>query len=72
MSPGHPRFTESAIERLQKFEAKNFNVECADFRDVIQKHQDAFLYLDPPYLNGQALYGVKGDTHKQFEHGALA
>lgn len=72
MSPGHPRFTESSIERLQKFEAKNFNVEWADFREVIQKHQDAFLYLDPPYLNGQALYGLKGDTHKEFEHGALA
>ena len=72
MSPGHPRFTPSAIERLRSFEASNFEVECADFRETITKHDDAFLYLDPPYVNGQALYGVKGDTHKGFDHEALA
>jgi DNA adenine methylase len=72
MSPGHPRFTESAIERLRDFKASNFHVECADFRDVIPKHEDAFLYLDPPYLNGQSLYGLRGDTHKGFDHKALA
>ncbi|MBT9148280.1 MAG: Modification methylase DpnIIA [Syntrophomonadaceae bacterium] len=72
MSPGHPRFTESSIERLRSFRADNFNVECADFCEVVPKHKDAFLYLDPPYINGQALYGVKGDTHKSFNHQALA
>ena len=72
MSPGHPRFTESSIERLRSFKADNFNVECADFREAIPKHEDAFLYLDPPYINGQALYGLKGDTHKDFNHQALA
>ena len=72
MSPGHPRFTESAIERLRSFKVKNFEVECADFREVIPKYDSAFLYLDPPYVNGQALYGVKGDTHKDFDHLALA
>jgi DNA adenine methylase len=30
------------------------------------------LYLDPPYANGQALYGIDGDTHKDFDHQALA
>jgi DNA adenine methylase len=72
MSPGHPRFTRSAIERLKTFKATNFEVECADFRDVIPKYDDAFLYLDPPYMNGQALYGLRGDTHKGFDHPALA
>lgn len=72
MSPGHPRFTPSAIERLRSFEANNFEVECADFRETITRYPNAFLYLDPPYLNGQELYGVKGDTHKDFEHIALA
>lgn len=72
MSPGHPRFTESSIERLENFHADNFNVEQDDFRDAIQKHQDAFLYLDPPYLNGQTLYGMRGDIHKDFNHGELA
>lgn len=72
MSPGHPRFTRSAIERLKDFKTDNFEVECADFRDVIPKHDSAFLYLDPPYMNGQALYGLRGDTHKGFDHKALA
>lgn len=72
MSPGHPRFTESAIERLDRFEVDNFSVECADFKDVIPKHEKDFLYLDPPYMNGQALYGFNGDTHKGFEHEVLA
>jgi DNA adenine methylase len=72
MSPHHPRFNKSAIERLRTFQASNFQVECSDFKDVIPKHEDAFLYLDPPYMNGQALYGLKGDTHKGFDHKALA
>ncbi len=72
MSPGHPRFTPSAIARLRSFKVNNFQVERADYRDVIPKHDDAFLYLDPPYMNGQALYGVKGNTHKTFDHRALA
>ncbi len=56
MSPGHPRFTESAINRLRDFVATNFHVESAEFRDTIAKYPKAFLYLDPPYLNGQELY----------------
>lgn len=72
MSPGHPRFNESAIERLRSFKVTNFHVECAEYQDAIPKYDDAFLYLDPPYLNGQALYGVRGDTHKRFDHQALA
>lgn len=72
MSPDHPRFTPSAIERVEKFQADNFKVEHADYRDAIPLNEDAFLYLDPPYLNGQALYGLRGDTHKGFDHDALA
>jgi len=72
MSIGHPRFNEAAIERLRLFKAKNFHVECADYQDTITKHKDAFLYLDPPYANDQALYGVKGDKHKNFNHCTLA
>lgn len=72
MSPGHPRFTISSIDRLQNFNAENFYVENLDFKDTINKHKDVFYYLDPPYLNGQALYGVKGNTHKDFDHEELA
>lgn len=72
MSPGHPRFTQSAIDRLRDFEVANFEVEHSDFRDTITRYPNAFLYLDPPYLNGQELYGIKGDTHKGFDHVALS
>lgn len=72
MSPGHPRFTKSAIQRLRDFCAPNFSVELGDFRDTLPKYEEYFLYLDPPYLNGQALYGHKGGTHKGFDHEALA
>ena len=72
MSPDHPRFTKSAIQRLRDFKVENFTVEAADFKDSIAANPDAFLYLDPPYLNGQTLYGLKGDTHKGFDHETLA
>lgn len=72
MSPTHPRFTESAIQRLRDFHVTNFSVKKADFKESIAENKDAFLYLDPPYLNGQSLYGLRGDTHKGFDHAALA
>lgn len=72
MSPGHPRFTPSSVERLRSFKATNFNVEQADYQDFIVNHADAFLYLDPPYMNRQGLYGIKGNTHRTFDHRALA
>jgi len=72
MSPGHPRFTLSAIQRIRDFDASSFTVEKADFTESIAKNDDAFLYLDPPYLNGQTLYGLKGATHKGFDHRTLA
>jgi len=72
MSPEHPRFTKSAIERLRHFKVSNFEVACADFKDVIPKHENDFLYCDPPYMNEQKLYGINGDTHKGFDHNALA
>jgi DNA adenine methylase len=72
MSPGHPRFTKSSIQRLKEFRATNFKVHMMDFRESIERHKDAFLYLDPPYLIGQALYGLQGDAHRGFDHAALA
>jgi len=71
MSTGHPRFTKSSIERLRNFAVSNFTVQNADYRQSITENKDAFLYLDPPYLNGQKLYGVKGDTHEGFDHETL-
>ena len=72
MSPGHPRFTESAIDRLRAFSSPNLTVKPADFKDSIAAHATDFLYLDPPYLLRQKLYGARGDMHDGFDHAALA
>ena len=40
------------IENIRDFYPKNLKVECEDFRDVIKKYPDDFLYCDPPYYLG--------------------
>ncbi|MYD24492.1 MAG: DNA adenine methylase [Gemmatimonadetes bacterium] len=72
MSPGHPRFTPSALSKLRSFSIDGFSVELADFQESIPAHADDFLYLDPPYANGESLYGERGDLHADFDHAALA
>ncbi len=72
MSPGHPRFTPSSIERLANFKIDNVSVQQADFGDSIQKSRNNLLYLDPPYLLNQRLYGNNGNMHNNFDHTRLA
>jgi len=73
MSPGHPRFTESSIERLERFCVENFSVDCMGFEDSIAGADDTLLYLDPPYmLGGTGLYGRRGDMQNGFDHERLA
>ena len=72
MSPGHPRFTETHIENLCTFYTSSFNVGLADYRDSLAQHPQHFLYLDPPYANGEKLYGVRGDMQEDFDHENLA
>ena len=70
----YARFTDSSIERLRRFNAENFRVDYAGFCTSIPWHPKAFLYLDPPYrLEGSrnALYGVNGDLHTDFDHNGL-
>ena len=74
MSPGHPRYNAEAIGRLGRFSpGGDVSVGLADFRDSIPMHEDAYLYLDPPYaLDVSRLYGVGGDMHEGFSHEELA
>jgi DNA adenine methylase len=71
MSPDHPRFTLSSIQRLKDFFNPNFTVSRADFDKSILLHKDIFTYLDPPYWIGSALYGKKGNAHRDFDHHKL-
>ena len=76
MSPGHKRFTPSAIQRLKEFHAPNIEVVHKDAFEVLEaltleSPEQKVIYLDPPYwLSNQAssLYGTKGDMHRDFDH----
>ena len=72
MSPGHPRFNDSAIDRLHNFRTERLFLRCSDYREALKRHETKFLYLDPPYANGERLYGAKGDMHEGFDHQELA
>ena len=70
----YARFTDSSIERVRNFREPNITVKCEDFKTSINRHPDAFLYCDPPYLLGvekESLYGDRGDAHIGFHHRAL-
>jgi DNA adenine methylase len=41
------------IENIRDFAPGNLKVDCADFRDVLPKYQNDFLYCDPPYYIGK-------------------
>lgn len=72
MSPNHPRFTISSIDRIRNFQIENLHVELADFKESIQRAKKHLLYLDPPYMLDQRLYGTNGDLHQGFDHEGLA
>lgn len=72
MSPEHPRFTRTSIERLRSFHNPNLDVRELRFNESLLLHTDTFAYLDPPYLVKSGLYGRKGDVHKSFDHETLA
>ena len=48
------------IERIRDFKPKNLKIECADFREVMKKYQNDFMYLDPPYYIGEDSKMFKG------------
>lgn len=74
MSPDHPRFNDSNMRTILNFDVPKLTVENADFVTSITNNQNAFMYLDPPYLlkeTANNLYGVKGSTHRNFDHETL-
>lgn len=68
------RFTQSSIDRLREF--ANFQgkltVNYSLWPDTLAQHRDEFMYLDPPYMIGPKIYGIRGDMHKGFDHQGLA
>lgn len=73
MSINHPRFNKPSIDRLKKFNANDFDIafDNLGFLESIAKHENDFLFLDPPYDINCFIYGNKGDQHKGFNHKGL-
>ena len=56
------------IEKVRDFDVnKNIKVECASFEDIMVKHRNDFLYLDPPYyLDGDSKTFIGMYPHRNF------
>lgn len=48
------------IKRLEGLNLRNLSVNCASFEEVIKKHENDFLFLDPPYYLGEGSKMFKG------------
>jgi DNA adenine methylase len=67
------------LDKLAEFEAPGLEVYAADFRDVLPKYRDDFLYLDPPYYIGpdskmfRGIYPMRNFPihHQGFPHETL-
>lgn len=70
MSLGHPRFTRGFIFSLGQFQSPNLHVKLSDFHSIVSQ-ADSLMYLDPPYLIKQILYGEDGTIGKDFDHDGL-
>lgn len=43
------------MKKLEQLQLKNLSVSTGDFEEVLEKHKDDFLFLDPPYyLDGDS------------------
>jgi DNA adenine methylase len=67
------------IEKVRDFNPGNLKVGCADFREILKKYPNDFMYLDPPYYIGPDSKMFKGIYpqrnfpiyHKNFPHEVL-
>jgi DNA adenine methylase len=70
------RFTNSSISRVARLGTllEDVKITHLDYAPLIHAPgEQAFLFLDPPYLTAtkSRLYGVNGELHSNFDHGAF-
>jgi DNA adenine methylase len=71
-----PNRYNSIVERVKEFSPGNLSVHCDSFENVIRKHPDDFLFLDPPYYLGgdsKMFKGIYPNSnfaihHNKFDH----
>ena len=71
-TPKDHNFSKPSVAFLSSFRCPNLSVEYADYRDILRRNRDKFMYLDPPYMIKRNLYGVDGELHAAFNHNELA
>lgn len=60
------------IDKLRNFRNPNLSFAYGSCFDTIPKHENDFLYLDPPYYETVShYYGKDGALHKSFDHEAF-
>lgn len=61
---------EYCLSLLREFRSpRRFTYEHLEYEESIEKYQDCFLYLDPPYIGKESYYGTRKST---FDHDKLA
>lgn len=71
---------DNLLKRLASLDLSRMSFYCSDFATALNKHKDAFLYLDPPYYlskNGTVFAGIYPQRnfpifHDNFNHQQLA
>lgn len=57
----------SLLKKFRSWYNPNISVNHMDYRQVFHHYNGNFMYLDPPYVNNEHIYGSKG-TDKTFDH----
>ena len=68
------------MSKMKEMNLVNLHISCASFQEILERHQDEFLFLDPPYyLNGDSkmFKGMYPNCnfaihHNSFDHIKLA
>ena len=58
-------------DKWRMWKNPNIQVECMDWEQMLAKHHEKFLYLDPPYVEKEHYYGLQGHN-PPFDHEGLA
>ena len=59
------------FEQFRLWSNSNFTVACSDCFSIIERNNNTFMYLDPPYVEKEHFYGASGDDYS-FDHERLA
>ena len=67
-------FSMRGIEKLSSYSEliQRWVITNESYQELRSDETLTFVYLDPPYQIGDALYGKKGDMHKYFDHDEFA